>query len=183
MMTRNTVIQLLQVFEDYRCNYLSGIPSHKSYQDAVRKIAKRYSVTYQTIGDGCRRRLNLGEISQLYKMLEEWMNGHPVGLRTQLIKNSDPNAHLDINSFFSKASYDLESKAPVTVASNSEQGVEAFSFRLSDNDARMLRALAEIEGSSPFQLVAKIVQEAVNTKMKEFAENMVKANTKKAASA
>ncbi len=177
MMTRKTVIQLLQVFEEFRNSYLSGVPLHKSYQDAVRKVASHYSVTYQTIGDGCRRRLKLDEISQLYGLLENWMQGDSKGLCSQLTENSDPNAHPEIESFFSKAGSYLGSTSTEPVASITEQKGEPFTFRLSDTDARMLRALAEIEGSSPSQLVADIVQEAVQKKMKDFAEKMVGVNS------
>jgi len=173
MMTPKTVIQLIQVFDQFRINYLSGVPLHKSYQDAVRKIADKYSVTYQTIGDGCRRRLKFADISQLYQLLEDWMNGDPGGLLSQLKQNSDPVTHSDIDLFFSNSGPDSEITSSASVASISEQRANVFSFHLSEADARLLRALSEIEGSSSSQLVTKIVQEAVQKKMKEFAEKMV----------
>lgn len=169
MMTRKTIDQILQVFEIARNKCLAGMPLHKSYPDAVRYVANRYSVTYQTIGDGCRRRLKLNDISELYTLLEEWLNGNPNRLITQLKQQSDPNFHHEIDNFFNK----LDSNEILTgsVSSKDDQ-TEAFSFRLPVSEARLLRALSEIEGSSPQQLIGEIMQQAVKQKMKDFAKQI-----------
>jgi len=172
MMNRKTVSQLIQVFDQFRINFINGVPLHKSYQDAVRKIADKYAITYQTIGDGCRRRLKLSDITQLHKLLEEWMQGNPEGLVSQLRQNSNPAAHPDIEAFFSDS---VSSTAAVTAdfsSLNPANSADTFSFRLLEADARLLRALAEIEGATPPQLVTQIVQKAVNKKMRKFAEKL-----------
>jgi len=169
MMNRKTVTQLIQVFEQFKINFENGVPLHKSYQDAVRKIANKYAITYQTIGDGCRRRLNLSEISQLHILLEEWMHGHPDRLAAQLRQNSIPAAHHDIAAFFSTVR-PKTSPVPAEISSSLPSNVaDIFSFHLVESDARLLRALAEIEGSTASQLITQIVQKAVNKKMKKLA--------------
>ena len=169
MMNRKTVRQLIQVFEQVRINCMNGVPLRKSYQDAVRKIADKYGLTYQTIGDGCRRRMKLDDISTLYKLLDEWMLGYPEGLALQLRQNSIPVAHPDIEAFFSDTARGTTTATKdftPLIASKSEG---TFSFDLFETDARLLRALAEIEGTTPPQLIAQIVQKSVNKKMKKFA--------------
>ena len=84
MMTPKTVEQLLQVFRLFRDNHASGKPLHTSYHDAVREVARLNSVTYQTIGDGCRRRLRLKDINELYELLAAWVKGDSRGLVQQL---------------------------------------------------------------------------------------------------
>ena len=169
MMNRKTVTQLIQVFEQFKINYRNGVPLHNSYQDAVRKIADKYAITYQTVGDGCRRRLNLADISQLHVLLEEWMQGHPESLITQLRQNSIPAAHPDIDAFFSATGPSSVTAFPEISSSLPGKSADTFSFPLLEADARLLRALAEIEGSTPSRLITQIVQKAVNKKMKKLA--------------
>ncbi len=169
MITRKTIDQILQVLEITRNKYISGMPLHKSYPDAVRDIADRYSVTYQTIGDGCRRRLNLNDISELYLLLEEWLNGNPNNLIAQLKEQSGPNSHHGIDSFFNK--FD-SNEAPAGPILSKDDQTETFPFRLPLSEARLLRALSDIEGSSPPELIGKIMQQAVKQKMKDFAKQI-----------
>src|SRR5688572_19600734 len=104
MMTVKTVQQLLQVFRLFRDNHASGKPLHRSYHDAVRDVARLHSVTYQTIGDGCRRRLRLKDIGELYELLAAWVKGDPHGLIQQLKQNSDLSTHAEIDQFFADMS-------------------------------------------------------------------------------
>ena len=167
MMSRKTVRQLIQVFEQVRINYMNGVPLHKSY--AVRKIADKHGLTYQTIGDGCRRRMKLEDISNLHKLLEQWMQGNPAELALQLRQNSIPVAHPDIEAFFSGSVRGTTTATTEFTPLNARKSEDTFSFHLIETDARLLRALAEIEGTQPPQLIAQIVQKAVNKKMKKFA--------------
>jgi len=174
MMTPQTVQQLLQVFRNFRDNHASGKPLHRSYQEAVRTVARNHSVTYQTIGDGCRRRLRLNEINELYELLAAWVKGDSRGLMRQLKDNSDPAAHPDIEQFFADGtatSVDVKRPSP---KGPSQEESETFSFRLPARDARMLRALAELEGVSVGELTAREVSAAVRDRMTAVARGIVK---------
>ena len=160
MMKGQTVEQLLLVFRLFRESYARGKPLHKAYQEAVREVADGHAVTYQTIGDGCRRRLKLISIRELYALLARWMEGDPEPLAKQLKAASDPSAHDDIMEFFGSEA------RPAT----SDSRFDTFSLRLPERDARMARALAEIEGVSTKELLSRLVESAVAEKMKLVAQ-------------
>jgi hypothetical protein len=174
MMTPGTVQQLLHVFRYFRDNHASGMSLHRSYHAGVRAVAKDHGVTYQTIGDGCRRRLRLNEINELYVLLATWVKGDPRGLVRQLKDNSDPAAHTEIDQFFSgRSPSPVEAKKPSPKIPSSEDS-ETFSFRLPAPDARMLKALAELEGVSVSELTAREVAAAVRDRMTVVARGIMK---------
>lgn len=170
MLNPNSVQQLLQVFKLFRNNFAATKLLQDSYNDAVRKVAAMYSVTYQTIGDGCRRRLDLANINELYDMLSVWVErGEPRTLVHQLKKHSDPVSHAEIDRFFSTAEPTTSSKEKPLVHCGSKDESEPISFRLNETDARLLRALAELEGISANELTARVVSTAVRDRMKIVA--------------
>src|SRR5688572_6082169 len=143
MMTAQTVEQLLRVFRHFRDNHASGMPLRRSYRDAVRAVADADSITYQTVGDGCRRRLGLRDISELYELLAAWIRGESDGLVNQLKDNADPSAHAEIDQFFSRGNApEAENKKNALKAPLREES-KPFTFRIAPRDARMLKALAE----------------------------------------
>ena len=170
MMRQQTVDQLLQVFRLFRENFAGGMPLRKAYREAVREVANLYGVTYQTIGDGCRRRLKLEYIRELYDLLQTWVDGDPGPLMTQFKSASDPSTHDEIADFFGAASRAPGRHGPPGVP---EARIASFSFQLGERDARMLRALAEIEGTSPPELLERLVASAVAERMKRVAQAML----------
>jgi len=174
MITSQTVQQLLQVFRNFRDNHASGMPLHRSYREAVHTVADAHSVTYQTIGDGCRRRLRLNDIGELYELLASWVKGDSRGLVRQLKENSDPSVHAEIDQFFSGAQSALTENKKASSKISSHDESETFSFRLPARDARMLKALAELEGVSVGELTARVVSEAVRDRMTVVARSIVK---------
>jgi hypothetical protein len=174
MMTPQTVKQLLQVFRSFRDNHRSGMPLHRAYHEGVRTVADAYSITYQTVGDGCRRRLGLNDISELYELLTAWVKGDPRGLVRQLKENSDPSSHAEIEQFFSGGDgppAEIRRAQPQVSRSDS---AEVFQFRLAESDARMLKALAELEGVSASELIARTIAAAVRDRMAVVARGIIK---------
>lgn len=174
MIALHTVQQLLQVFRTFRENHSSGMPLHRSYQEAVRSVATTYSVTYQTIGDGCRRRLKLTDINQLYELLAAWVKGDPDGLAEQIKANADPSAHEEVNQFFLNAQSPVSEKPKVSAKALAAEEPETIAFRLAAREARMLRALAELEGVSVSDLTAMVVSTAVRNRMTTVARTIIK---------
>lgn len=163
-MTPHTVQQLLQVFRLFHENHRRGMPLNRSYHEAVRTVAKSFSVTYQTIGDGCRRRLELTSINELYEMLSAWVRGESRALLNQLKKCSDPAAHAEVERFFSMT----EAVTPPKPKPSFES--VAVSLRLEARDASLLRALAELEGE---EVIARVVSGAVRERMKVVARGLI----------
>ena len=100
MLKSESVTQLLQVLELTRRSVGRGIPLERAYQDGIRDIANRHSVAYQTIGDLCRRRLGLEDISAFVALLEQWVRNSAEPLRRVIVKNSEPSAKRNIDAYF-----------------------------------------------------------------------------------
>ncbi len=174
MLTPQSVQQLLQVLRNFRDNHASGMPLHRSYQEAVRTVAIAHSVTYQNIGDGCRRRLRLNDISEFHELLAAWVKGDARGLVRQLKENSDSSAHSEIDQFFSGVQPAPTENRKASSKGTSHNETETLSFRLLPRDARMLKALAELEGVSVGELTARVVSAAVRDRMTVVARGIVK---------
>lgn len=164
MMNGQSVEQILLVLRLFRERYAKGEPLRKSYQEAVREVSDRYSVKYQTIGDAFRRRLQLKSIDQLYALLDQWTKGDPDPLMNQLKASSDRSTHNDITRFFENAV--SSSQVRYFAESSSEDKVETFSINLREPDARKLRALAELEGVRPSEILNELVGPAVTERIK-----------------
>lgn len=174
MMTPQTVQQLLHVFRSFRDNHKSGMPLHRAYQEGVRTVADAHSITYQTVGDGCRRRLGLSNISELYELLAVWVKGDPRRLVRQLKETSDPSSHGEIEQFFSEGDATPAEIRKALLKGPSSDETEIFQFRLAMRDARMLKALAELEGVSASELIGRTISTAVRDRMAAVARGIIK---------
>lgn len=175
MMTRQSVQQVLQVFQSFRYNYKSGMPLRRAYQKGVKTVADSYGLRYQTIGDGCRRRLGLTNVGELYELLATWMTGDPSGLVHQVTAYSDPLVHVEIREFFSGDYAPPEEDNGTLRGKPATDETEVFRFRLRVDDARMLKALAELEGISASELVANVLSSIVRDRITAVAQRMVTA--------
>jgi hypothetical protein len=150
------------------------MPLHRAYQEGVRAVADAHSITYQTVGDGCRRRLGLNDIGELYELLASWIKGDPRGLVRQLKEYSDPTAHAEIERFFSSGDSTPAEIKKVSPKSPATDESEVFQFRLPARDARMLKALAELEGVSASELIGSTISAAVRDRMAAVARGIIK---------
>ena len=171
MMTPHTVQQLIRVFSTFRDNYGSGVGLRHSYTRAVRTVADASSVTYQTIGDGCRRRLGLTEISELYELLHAWVNGEPQGLARQLKDHSARSSHSDIELFFSSPSVAAPHVTHVPPLGSVDDRTETFQFRLPEPDARVLKALAALDGISAPEIIVQWVTAGIRDRKAEIGRD------------
>ena len=171
MMRRKTVQQLLQVFNYARANVGAGQSVRSAYQGAVHKVAEDHGVTYQTIGDGCRRRLLLDDIRELYAMLQKWVAGHPQELMQQLLKSADPDCHSEIRDFFRTGS----KEASPTEVNSSAKGPELFMFELERVDALMLKMLCEVESTPVEKFLSTTIKEVVRDQMRPYMQDLLEA--------
>lgn len=160
MLTEKTVDQIIGVLELTEKYFKSGIPAPKAYQRSVNEIAQNYSIKYQTIADGCRRRLGLGNANQFIELLKEWLSGQPDDLRKLLTKHSGESEQYKIDKFFDRTRSVLHETTPPI---NLEEQFELLSIRIPQNTSFQLRTLAESKRES--------VQDFANKIIKEFVEN------------
>lgn len=171
MLTEKTLDQILGVLELTRKYYQSGVPVSKAYHRAVKDIAHKYSVRYQTIADGCRRRLNLDNVNEFMELLKEWLGGDSRRLKDLLIKNIENLDEYKVENFFSN-----NVGAPSTISSlerKVDEPVEGITFKVSKNIGIQLRALAEAEGKNIQELMTTITKEYLNLHYVEYLKNLI----------
>ncbi|MBI5394813.1 MAG: hypothetical protein HZA91_05895 [Verrucomicrobia bacterium] len=166
MITQTTVDQLLEVLRLFRENYERGSGIEAAYQAAVRAVADKYSVTYQNIGDGCRRRLRLNDIHEFFGLLAEWMRDNPAKLANQLKSNAVSATHRQITDFFVMFPAVSERSPREGSGVMVEAETESFSVRLPKRISRMLRALSELKGKPAAEMIKDIIATEVEERMK-----------------
>jgi len=172
MITHNTVHQLLNVFRYFQKSHIKGLSVSHSYQIAVRAVAKQNDVTYQTIGDGCRRRLRLNDIGELYALLDKWANGDPNGLVEKMMKISPQSIHSEIKDFFYNSKFEVNNTSAEVTSKSVETKTVEFNFSLSEKDARLLKAVAEIDGTSITETITALIIRSLRVRIKDLVQEL-----------
>ena len=170
MLTEKTINQILGVLDLTVKNYESGLPVPKAYQKSVKDIAHKYSIKYQTIADGCRRRLGLDNVNQFVELLYEWLGGQPNRLRDLLLKNAADFEQYRINKFFDQKEISPQN---FTVERNVDVSFETISLKISQNIALQFRALAEVEGKTIQDLSGSLIKEYVDKNYVEYLKRII----------
>jgi hypothetical protein len=171
MLTEKTLDQILGVLELTANYYKNGLSTSKAYQKSVKDIAQQYSLRYQTIADGCRRRLNLGNVDEFIKLLNEWLKGNSSQLKDLLIKNINELDEYKVENFFDNNTF-----SPSTLPTNArevEETFEVITFKIPRNLAGQLHALAEVEGKSIQDFMNIITKKYVDVHYMEYVKNLI----------
>jgi len=170
MIQRRTVDQILSVLMHAKTNYEGGDPVERAYCRAVETTRKQFGVTYQTIGDACRRRLGLERIGELYRLLRRWLvEGDRSGLEHRLSQVTSSTDRARIASFLGGERAPLQANF-----SQAEAPSETFSFRLEHAKAKQLRVLAEVRGVSVPMLLATLVSQILKERTLETIRDQLK---------
>jgi hypothetical protein len=174
-MRRRTVEQqMLPVLSRFRERYGQGEPLEQAFREAAREVANEVNVTHQTIDDGFTRRSDGVVIGEVYARLREWTNGNSELLASQLKASSERSAHASIDAFFRKTATSGESSPPAGTLSSQDVEPETFSFDLSQNEARMLRAFAANNGVSEGEFVSHVVRTALAARLRAAAQELMR---------
>jgi len=162
-----TIEQILKVTTIAAQKSAQGYGIDQSYQKGVERVSQDYSVTYQTIGDACRRRLGLDNIGEFKIMLKAAIEGDESDLRGLLLRKTPKSYHERIEDFFSKLKngrFTTEEKPPDTFVS--------YTIQLRKNDSDILSALSQLLGRKPEEILAEISIEAVKERMKKAVSKL-----------
>lgn len=172
MMTNKTLQQILDVLKYSKYNYGSGKSLTSSYQDAISRVANEYGVTYQTIGDGCRRRLKLDSIGEFSELVRKWFNGNTSPLINVLKSQTSSRLHSKIENFFDSKGSVEENNILNEKHIQKEESKMEFNFEIKETDRRYLKALSEIEGVDEKDLINNIVSDGIKDRMKKAVQNL-----------
>jgi len=162
-----TVEQILKVIAVTAQNFNQGDRIDHSYQHAVNRVSKEYGIAYQTIGDACRRRLGLDHVGDFKTMLKAALEGNSIDLRNLILRKTPPSYHKRIDEFFSN----LKNGGVITKAPTSDTFV-SYTVRLRKSDSDVLRALAELSGGKPEEILAEVAVGAVKERMKKAVNQL-----------
>ena len=166
-----TVDQILYVLARYREFRISGFGPLASYREAVTKAKNKFKVTYQTIGDACRRRLELENIDQLLNLLRNWYEGNSNELMDLISKYASFEDRKRISVFFSNEGNDV----------NLEEIEEKFtdeniSMRFENQTLKKLSTIAGAQGLSVKEWlrmeIINLADQKILILMREQIENL-----------
>lgn len=171
MLTEKTIDQILGVLDLTSKYYQTGLPIPKAYQKSVKDIARKYSVRYQTIADGCRRRLNLDNVNEFKELLTEWFGGNPSPLKDLLIKNIGQIDEYKVENFFNQSTIPPSTKE--TASREVEEFFDVITFKTPSNTASQLRILAEAENKSVQDFMSIIVKQYVDQHYVKYVKKLI----------
>ncbi len=168
-MELKTLEQILKVISLTSKHYSSGNGIDRSYQYGVNRVCQEYGVAYQTIGDGCRRRLGLADISEFKRMLQAALEGDPSQLRELLLHRASRSYHDRINDFFAGLA---KSEAMAEVKLKEQDVSISYTIQLTKIDADVLKALSHLLGGKPEQILADVAVQAIKERMKKAVSQL-----------
>lgn len=153
MLEPNSVDQILRVLDLLRQNRRLGFDTPAACSRAIQQVAKEAGVRYQTIGDGCRRRLGLVDMSEFHRLADEWLKGDGNRLAAVIRRSAASSAASRVASFFATGGAAVKAVDAPVGASASRGGAvgiqSPIKLTVEDADARMLRVVAQLEGREP----------------------------------
>lgn len=168
MIQSKSVNQILNVLTKFRARHSRGEPIIKAYQGAVDEVRKSYDVAYQTIGDLCRRRLQLRTINDFYNLLEQLVLGNCKPLMDVLMAHTRREDHHRIANYFNQE----KPKGSVESPPFPREEGETFTFRLSHDAGKKLKILS-IESESPSEWLSQAVSEVVYRRYKDWLSDQL----------
>ena len=163
-MRRETLDQILKVIAFAAQRYSIGYGIDRPYQYGVKRVSDEYGVSYQTIGDACRRRLGLDSIDEFKTMLQACLKGNPNKLR-ELLVSKNPHYLERINNFFSNLEIGGES---INIKSQTQEPFESYTIKLRKSDSDVLKALAQLLNVHPEEVLADVVVAALKDQMRKI---------------
>ena len=127
-----------------------GLPQQKAIQRAIKDTAREYELTYQTIEDGCRRRLGLVELGQFIEMVDHWIRGDSTQLAACLSSHTRGADKSVIDLFFYIGEKPGEHGLGATALT---------SYKLDEVREKKLAALHQLEGTPKQELFNLIFDE------------------------
>ena len=92
--------QILPLLSGIRARIEGGATVQDACRKATHDLSKAVRRTYQTLEDGCRRRLDLDDIRDFHDLVESWIHDGSPDLKERLTRHAEAAAHAAIDVFF-----------------------------------------------------------------------------------
>ena len=168
-LSSTTLDQILEVIKISKTHYTSGSSISSSVRIGITNVAKKYNnLRYQTIEDGCRRRLGLKDIDDFRDMLVECFNGNPSKIMSVLKEHTDVDLHCKINDFFKSNHY--INQEFIVKKNTPELTTQTITLRLDKDTLEKLKGLLGLTGLSLSDWVTKTVKKKLEDDLKKLEE-------------
>ncbi len=162
-----TVEQIFKVVSFSAKHFNQGEGLEHSYQHAVSRVAKEYGIAYQTIGDACRRRLGLNNVGEFKTLLKSSLEGNPNDLRHLILCKTSNTYHGRINEFFAEIK-----ASSASIAVKQPEIFVNYNIQLKKSDSDVLKALSQLLGDKPEDILSKVTAEAIKERMKKAVNQL-----------
>jgi hypothetical protein len=169
MLEPRSTDQILRVLALLRQNKRLGFHTKSAASRAIQQVADESNVRYQTIGDGCRRRLGLPDMAAFHRLVDEWLDGDGSALAKVLRQNSSNVGWHQIDTFFAEATAASSGRTSSNGKVQRRKPTPAegtVQVTLLDSESRMLRVLAQLENRDPEALGAEVLIAGVRQRLR-----------------
>lgn len=166
-MRGETVEQILKVVSFSAKHFNQGESLEHSYQHAVSRVAQEYGIAYQTIGDACRRRLGLDNVGEFKTLLKSSLEGNPIDLRHLILRKTSNTYHSRINEFFAELK-----PGSASIATKQPETFVTYTIQLKKSDSDVLKALSQLLGDQPEDILVKVTVDAIKERMKKAVNQL-----------
>ena len=173
MLKPSSVQQLLQVIARTQQLMREGFDVKQAFSKAKYEVADFNDVKYQTIQDGCTRRLTISSIEKFYGLMQKTVAGNPEPLKEIIKSHSARSAHDEIEEYFTDLDraarwlkndnhFDAKQERPLS------QGGSSSALRLSPAAFNKLKAIAACDGVDVAKAHDDLVCEAIDARFADL---------------
>lgn len=170
--------QILPVLKYARENIRRGLSVVEACRAAIHARQRELHVTYQTLEDGCRRRLDLEHIGEFHQLVAAWVEHRSGDLKTLLLQKSHASARSDIEEFFEEffePARDFANQSPPSRASEgfakTPTGRSVITIdQLDPETTAVLGERARLNGRSLEAEITVTLTQAVRSDRDDFAK-------------
>lgn len=168
-MTQRSLNMALSVLNTLRVLYQSGQTAEQALRNAIEKTRKDFGVTYAAVRDACTRGLGLG-VDEFKELAMKFAQGDPSALiKTLSQRTQDFPVHTMVQEILNvrPVAYGLGAIGLSITATKDVPGTTAFTFRLQEEHADHLRAIAKRERTDVAALLGRLVRDFIHQKTRE----------------
>jgi hypothetical protein len=174
MLTHKTLKIIFAVLLHVRKNYVGGLSLIKAYRMAVREVASENQIFYQTVADGCCRRIKLDRDGFL-DLVRDWLGGKPERLNDHIKSFVNEKDRLLVDDYFNEIvkpgrqvddghHFSMDSTQTSYKTISNGPSTEIMSFRISRKIAQQVKLMADMVSKSAPEWLSEVVEQTVETK-------------------
>jgi hypothetical protein len=168
-LTMKSLSQVLAVLGTLQSLYQSGQSAEQALRNAMDKTRKDLGVSYTTVRDACTRGLGMGA-DEFKDLAERYVQGDPTALLKAIQQRTqDLKVHAMVQEILNvkPVAFGLGAIGLSLTATKDVPGTVPMTFRVTENQAEHLRAIAKRERKDISTLLQQVVRDFIHHKTQE----------------